>query len=70
MNLSQKLLVIPTITTICEGGFFKLNDIKNHFLSCLKMDTFDALMHVSLWGIEVDNMDKRIIFHIWHNDKN
>ncbi len=27
MNLSQQVLVIPTITTICEGGFFKLNDI-------------------------------------------
>jgi hypothetical protein len=53
----KKVLVIPIITTIYEGGFFKLNDIKNHFLSCLKMDTFDALIHVSLWGIEVDNMD-------------
>jgi hypothetical protein len=57
MNLSQKILVIPTITTICEGGYLKLNDVKSHFLSCLKMDTFDALMHVSSWGIEVDNMD-------------
>lgn len=37
--------------------FIHKNAIMSHFLSHLKLDTLDALMCMSLFGIEVDNMD-------------
>ena len=46
------------------------NAIKSHLRVSLKLDTFDALMQVSLSGMELENMDQRIVFELWCNIRN
>jgi hypothetical protein len=59
MKIWQKILVIPSSIAICERGFSKQNAIKSHLRTSLKLDTLDALMRVSLCGIELKNVDWR-----------
>jgi hypothetical protein len=46
---------------ICEKGFSKQKSIKNHLWASLKLNTLDALMQISLCGIEIKNKDWRVI---------
>ena len=58
-------------TTICERGFSKqiwanLSDRRNR----LKLETWNALMRVSLCGLPMENMDWARIFDTWKSTKN
>jgi hypothetical protein len=44
--------------------FVNKNVITSHFRSHLKLDTLDALMCMSLFGIEVDNRRQSLTFGI------
>ena len=68
MQLGQKIILIPSSTTICERGFFKPNVINSHLRNRLTLETLDALMQVSLCGLEVDAMD-RLGYHLQHSEK-
>jgi hypothetical protein len=52
---------------IFEREFSKKNAIKSHLRNKLNLKTLDALMQVSLCGLEVDAMDWASIFNIWRN---
>jgi hypothetical protein len=67
MQLWQKIILIPSSIAICERGFSKQNAIKSHLRNRLNLKTLDALMRVSLCGLEVDAMDWSTIFNIWRN---
>ena len=60
MKLWPKLLVI----IICERRYLKENAIIESLQASLKLDTLDALMCVSLCGIEVKNINWRAIFEL------
>ena len=66
-NFGKKIILIPSSTTICERGFSKQNAIKSHLRNKLNLKTVDALMHVSLSGLEVDARDWTTNFNIWRN---
>ena len=51
----------------CESGFPKQNAIKSHLRNRLNLKTLDALMRVSICGLEVYAMDWATIFNIWRN---
>ena len=51
---------------IFERGILKQNAIKSHLHNRLNLKTLEALMWVSLCGLEVDGMDWAII-NIWRN---
>ena len=55
--------------TICERGISKQNATKNHLRNSLNLKTLDALMQVSLCGLEVDAMEWPTI-NIWRNMRN
>ena len=57
IQLWQKIIFIPSSIAICERGFSKQNAIKSHLGNKLNLKTLDALMQVSLCGLEVDAMD-------------
>ena len=46
----------------CERGFFKQHTITSHLCIRLNLKTLDALMRVSLCGLEVYAMDWATIF--------
>jgi len=66
-NFGKKIILIPSSIAICERGFSKQNAIKSHLRNRLNLKTLDALMRVSLCGLEVDAMDWSTIFNIWRN---
>ena len=51
----------------CQRGFSKQNAIKSHLCNRLNLKTLDALMRVSICGLEVYAMDWATIFNIWRN---
>ena len=67
MQLWQKFILIPSSIVICERGFSKQNAIKTYLHNRLNLKTLDALMHVSLCGLDVDAMDWATIFNNWRN---
>ena len=64
MQLWQKIILIPSSTAIVERRFSKQNAIKSHLRNKLNLKTLDALMQVSLCGLEVDAMDWATILNI------
>ena len=54
----------------CERGFSKQNTFKSDLCNKLNLKTLDALMHVSLYGVEVYAMDWATVFNIWRNMRN
>ena len=52
-TLAKKCILIPSSIAICKRGFFKQNAIKSHLRNRLNLETLDALMWVSLCGLEV-----------------
>ena len=62
VQLWQKIILIPSNIAICERGFSKKNAIKSHLRNKLNFKTLDALMRVSLCGLELDAMDWATIF--------
>jgi hypothetical protein len=66
MSLWQAILVIPTITVVCERGFSKHNWVKSEMRTCLNVDTLDALMRVSLNNLGVEFIDWNGIFDTWN----
>jgi hypothetical protein len=67
MQLWQKIILIPSKIAICERGFSKQNASKSHLRNGLNLKTLDALMQVSLCGLEVDAINWAIIFNTWRN---
>ena len=67
MQLWHKVILIPSSIVICEREFSKQNAIKSHLCNKLNLKALDALMQVSLCGLEVDAMDWATIFNIWRN---
>ena len=57
MQLGQKIILIPSSTTICKRGFFTPNAIKSHLRSRLNLKTLNAFMLVFRCGLQVDAMD-------------
>ena len=53
----KKIILIPSSIAICERGSPKQNAIKIPLRNMLNLRTLDALMRVSLYGLEVDAMD-------------
>ena len=68
MQLWQIVILVPSSIAICEREFPKQNAIKSHLRNRLNSKTFDALMQVSLCGLEVDAMD-RATYHLQHLEK-
>ena len=66
-NFGKKIILIPSSIAICERGFSKQNAIKSHLRNKLNLKTLDALMWVSLCGLEVDAMDWATIFNKYHH---
>ena len=66
-NVGIIFLLIPSSVAICERGFSKQNEIKSHLRDKLNLKTCNALMWVSLCGLEMDAMDTATIFNIWRN---
>jgi hypothetical protein len=60
-NLWRRVMVIPMSTTICERGFSKLNLIKSHLRTSLKLGSLDALMHISCTNISVENINWSVV---------
>jgi len=56
-NLWRRVMVIPVSTAICERGFSKQSLIKTHLLTSLKLETLDALIHISCANIPVENIN-------------
>lgn len=50
VRLWQAILVLPISSVACERGFSKQNLIKSNRRQCLKVETLEALMRVSLLG--------------------
>ena len=61
----KKVVLIPSSTTNCARGFSKQNAIKSDLHNMSNLKTLDALMRVSLCGLEVHAMDWTTIFNIW-----
>ena len=67
-NFGQKKnILVPSNIANGERVFSKQNAIKSRLRNRLKLKTLDALMRVSLCGLEVDAMDWATIFNIWIN---
>lgn len=66
-RLWQKVLVIPSSIAICERGFSKQNLVKSALRSRLRLNTLDALMRVSLCGIDVGDIDWLAVMQEWRN---
>jgi hypothetical protein len=56
-------------TTICKRGSSKHHWVKNDYKNQLKLETLDALMWVSLWGLPMENMDWTRIYDTWKSRK-
>lgn len=63
------LLVIPTNIVICERGFSEHNIGKRTLQSHWPLNTLDALMCVSLCGLNVDDVDWQTAPLEWRNMK-
>ena len=62
-------MVIPVSTAICERGFSKQNLIKSHLRTHLKLETLDALMHISCANIPIGNINWNAVMVVWRNMK-
>ena len=67
MQLWQKTRLTPSSIAICERGFSKQDAIKYHMRNRLNLTTLDALMRISLCGLEMDAMDQATIFNVQRN---
>jgi len=62
-------MVIPMSTKICEKDFSKQNLIKSHLRTSLKLETLDALMHISCANNPVENINWNAVMLVWRNMK-
>ena len=69
LKLWQAILVILASTVACERGFSKQNVIKGIRRTRLSINTLDALMHVSLIGPNISEVDWQCVYDIWCSSK-
>ncbi|MCO5567614.1 hypothetical protein L7F22_021308 [Adiantum nelumboides] len=69
LKLWQLVLVLPVSSVSCERGFSKQNAIKTSTRQCLKVDTLESLMRISLVGPNKDAIDWMAVYKIWELKK-
>ena len=61
----KNILILSSVAIV--RGFSEQNAIKSHLRNRLNLTNLDALMRVSLYGLEVNAMDWATIFNTWRN---
>ena len=67
IKLWQNVLIILASTAICERWFSKQNIVKSALRSRLRLNTLDALMRISLYGLGANEIDWQTVLHEWRN---
>ena len=67
---NKKMLVIPSSIAICERRFSKQNESKSHLQALFEVGHFGWFDESINMGIEVANMDRRVVFELWCNMRN
>ena len=63
----KRIVLIPSSIAICERGFSTQNTIQSHLRKKLNLKTLDALMRISLCGLEVGC--NGLGYHLQHLEK-
>jgi len=63
------MLTIPASTVACERGFSRQNIIKDVRRTKLSLATLDALMRVSLTGLDSSMVEWHRVYEFWKNAK-
>jgi len=66
-NLWRRVMVLPLSTAICERGFSKQNLIKSYQRTSMKLETLDALIHISCANIPLENINWNAVMLVWRN---
>lgn len=69
MRFWPLVLVLSMSSVPCERRFSKLSIIKNDHRQCLKVETFEVLMRVSLLGVDFLCIDWEKVFSIREHTK-
>ncbi|MCO5591377.1 hypothetical protein L7F22_045360 [Adiantum nelumboides] len=69
LKLWQLILLLPISSVSCERGFSKQNIIKTSSRQCLKVETLEMLMRISLVGPKTDAIDWVSIYKLWELKK-
>ncbi|XP_057858696.1 uncharacterized protein LOC131067628 [Cryptomeria japonica] len=68
-KLWQAILTIPASAVACARGFSRQNTIKDTRRTKLSLDTLDALMRVSLAGLDSSTVEWNRVYEIWKDAK-
>ena len=68
-QLWQAILSIHSTTVACERGFSRQNIIKDVRRTKLSLTTLDALMRVSITGLESSMVEWDRVYEIWKDAK-
>ncbi len=61
-------LILPLSTAVCERGFSTMNRVKTDWRSCLKSETLEKLMRISIDGVPLESFDPLRSIQEWWVD--